>query len=136
MAKYKLKALHKNRLLKLAKFLNGQVPTALFRMRAYMYPDSKGHIHKKASLECGTPACALGWATMLFKPLYYSERWEQVRYRGMRVQGFDFDLVFHRVNKDFFGLDALDGSLLFGGRVERTPKREAALIEQMVARRS
>lgn len=139
--KFKLAKKYQNRLLKLAKFLREQVPPSLLYMRQFMMPDKNGHVHERASIECGTPACAMGWATAVFPELVYNDNDSSVIVKGSRDYNsayafFGFGLA---VANDYSEDDEESQNIaeqLFGGDVQRTPKQEAALIERTVKRLS
>lgn len=137
----KLKAIHKRRLLKLAKFLREKVAPAdsrldyhngiyfrLFDMSVYLVSGDydKPDVYR-ASIECGTPACAAGWATAVFQELTYSPRHKHfhINYKCQRDN-------FHAITR-FFGIGESTHALLFG-TTQRTPREEARLIEQTVKR--
>jgi len=132
----KLKKIHKQRLLKLARFLRNQVAKredkfeiTLYDHGNWMRADKNGHDHKKASLKCGTPACAIGWATAIF-PLYMNKR-DQIVKTGSRG-GSTIKTV-----KSFFGVDysEFEGGRLFFSGDYRTAEREANMIEDYVQTR-
>ena len=82
-----MEAVYRKRLLKLAKFLREKVPNRLLDMKVYLQADVRGHLHKRARIECKTPACALGWATAAFRELKYDCEDDMVVDRNGREAG-------------------------------------------------
>ena len=137
----KLKAIHKRRLLKLAKFLREKIAPVdgplgahsgiynLFDMSVYlMSGDYDAPPPTRASIECGTPACAAGWATAVFREFTYSQRHKHFHI-NYKCRHYDS----HETIMHFFGIGDSTAELLFG-IAKRTPKQEAQLIERTVER--
>ena len=112
----------KKRLLKLANFLEHKVPEARFNMRVWF----GGEKDKKFSQhECGTTACALGWATVVFpKDLQHSD-WDNPIHVASGRRGFNAAKIFFELSIEqvYFLFDASEGS----------PTDVAARIRRMVA---
>lgn len=99
--------------------------------------DNNGHFHKHANFECGTPACAAGWATHIFKELYFDNRPDHKHIHLKRnkcdlisFNGWEEDLQ-HIIK--FFDLTKEEATHLF--RTDdpfRTPLQEAQVIERLV----
>lgn len=114
------------RLLTLAYFLKTRVSVKNFNMESWgentdgTRPDLKKH-------QCGTTACALGWASEVFpKEFYFDGDGSFNCTRGGLVGG----------TCEFFGVSSDcrndEWEYLFGADNVRTPKEEAAVIEEFV----
>lgn len=130
-----MKAIHRKRLLKLAAFLAGPVARAAKRNKAKKLNMSwfanKPVIGLTKKL-CGTSACALGWATLVFpKALKLQEC-------GTRACVFMDDGIHHptakHIGESFFGLDAERSALAFGS-TNRTIPQEVAILRKLAAGR-
>lgn len=129
------------RLLTLAWFLRTKVPRKRFEMCSYaevgvrlLNVGSVGHmeVFEKKPANCGTSACALGWATAVFPSKF--ALLEDVDGRNFNItvdvrtkKAAEYDG--HIVAK-FFGLDEYECSFAFGP-TERTPKQEAKILENL-----
>ena len=143
----KLKKIHKQRLLKLAKFLRTKAVVLdgspgkhnLFDMFQWLQPDKKGHMHRRASLSCGTPACAAGWATAIFPELIYNLNHRHIHMRGEKCTRPHRVAFYDHIAK-FFGLDdprkkvSLERSAVYKlfGPAFHAAEKEADLIERFV----
>lgn len=104
-----------SRLLTLAWFLKTEVPACQFDLNYFV------NTTPKKIGECGTTACALGWC-----PTVFPGQWEW--YAGVAPRPLRETVT------EFFGIDPKDWSRLFSSRHTRTPKQEARVIEQLVAK--
>ena len=134
----KLKPIHKRRLLKLARFLRTEVAKReadgdldLFDMFEWLRHDRNGHMHRRASLSCGTPACAAGWATAIFPELTYSIAHQHIHLRGEKCSR-PWAVGFYDHIAKFFGLGRSVYQLF--EPVHRAAEEEADLIERFVKR--
>lgn len=119
--------IYDKRLLKLAAFLRTKVPKGLLKMGEWMDEDPKGHHHRHANLKCGTPACAAGWATAVFRELVYDWGTYEITYR-------DNDSTADAIAEFFQYSWGHDSYNIFGAD-QRTPQEEADLIEKYVNER-
>ena len=128
------------RLLTLAWFLRS-VPPEHFDLRTY------AHQHKRratweigsrldvlaATTECGTTACALGWATVLFPDKLQLRVMEDCC--GEPDPALYVDGIWSAYCKeavcDYFGLTELEACSAFGPDNCRTPREEAAFLEEI-----
>ena len=107
-----MKHFHRNRLNKLADFLETEVPRKHFDMRTWRTGDYRAR-------ECGSAACAMGWAVELFP-----------RNLGWDSFGDPLDKATGRdgmgAAEAFFGLSPGEADSLFiSRRGHRTPKQVA-----------
>ena len=121
------------RLLKLADFIEEVVPENRFDMHHFLgtnddFPEEDIH-PDQLEAECGTSACAAGWATLLFKKEGlklaqepYGQMWNPA---FEEYEGYDALSI-------FFNIDITDASCIFGSN-PRTTKEEADLIRRYVA---
>lgn len=111
----------RKRLAKLADFLDTKVPRKRFVMSNFFRPQGSFWGDSEAPLslsaECGTSACALGWATVCFPRTHPTVREET---------GFT-------VAREVFGVSTDDANDLFYGP-EVTPKQKAKEIRRYLAR--
>jgi hypothetical protein len=141
-----MKAIYKKRLLTLAKFLR-TVPKKRFYMGTWATDGFCGKANEPAHNECGTAACAAGWACTIpsFKRAGFrlgeSEYWGDKSncpvYRGME----EWDAI-----RAFFGLPAqlyeelkyesltkgMPEDYLFGSHNPNSPVQAAARIERYI----
>jgi hypothetical protein len=133
---------HKRRLLKLADFLENTVaklPRKRFRMQDWAV-DLKGealphYSHPDPTPDCNTAACALGWATAVFKDLVLIVREDSQQYAYVVTKKHGaFGPSGEDLAVDFFGLDGhWDFEYLFGPEHGyRTAKQEARIIRRYV----
>lgn len=148
----KLKKIHKQRLLKLAKFLREVVASVdenanefarpIFEMDDWLRRDSNHHQHRRASIKCGTTACAAGWATAVFPELYFSIPHGHIHMAGEKCTNPNETAYYDHVAK-FFGLDPPSSGdctrdishpifYLFGTSEQRSALSEATVIEKFV----
>lgn len=113
-----------SRLLTLAYFLKTRVDPAKFDMRSYCNPDDD-------LTSCGTTACAMGWATVVFPEQFELRGDDVVCHDGLRIGEIEF---FGLARDESFSPGG-DWDHLFGGRHARTPKQEAKVIEDFVAKK-
>jgi len=124
-----MKRIHRERLQKLARFLK-TIPEELFDMTHWMELDKNGHMHRKASIKCGTPACAMGWATSIFPELYYESEWAEIKIKG-HTYSSSLSQRSLETAKVFFGVSNAGFRKLFSGIHEnRTVKQEIEVIER------
>lgn len=117
------------RLLTLAYYLKTEVPTVHFRMDAY-FEIGDPRRSEQDNLEqhvCGTTACALGWATVVF-PKYWG--WQDY----LPIYKPEPSLYRIEACEDFFGIgeDGRGWTHIFGAINRRTPQQEAKVIEEYV----
>jgi len=125
-----MKQKHINRLLKLANFLEKKIPKRYFDMSMFLGEGEDGRFYRHANISCGTPGCALGWATAIFKDLCFDIDTENIINR--RKPWLDQDSW--TTARDFFGIDdQCNIQHLFGPR-SRTAKQEAKVIKDFVRR--
>lgn len=125
--------MNKERLLKLADYLE-TVPPEKFDMGTWITGEEiPGKSDEGNLLECGSAGCALGWATMV----------PEFREAGLFFHRTSIVFCEHdsfRAAEAFFGLDSHDSQLIFssleypGGRSE--PSEVSARIRDLVAVRS
>ena len=120
------------RLLRLADFLEFRVPAPKFDMRTWLTVGGKPD---ELYEECGTSACAAGWACALFKDEGLVFEWgpglEDGQKWYMPAYG---ELGGSMALEEFFGISYRVSIDLFG-TTERTPAQEAALIRKYVSKR-
>jgi hypothetical protein len=139
LVKYRLKAVFRRRLLKLAKFLRTVKPER-FDMGTWVGGDWDG----KPDLSCGTRACAMGWATTIpeFRALGL-----RLGRRGTSAEGLPVFPVLKGERgstwatcaEKIFGLNQGEASYLFipgWGDTPNTPKAEARRIEHFANRKA
>ncbi len=124
-----MNAAQEGRLLQLAEFLRTQVKEEEFDLRYF----ATGHLAAGAGHSmCGTTACALGWASVVWPEtfsLYMASPTNgRLVCRGERI-GVDALCI-----QDFFGLDRSDCVYAFGSGHHRTRKEEAVVLELLVQR--
>ncbi len=125
-----MKAIHRKRLLKLAAFLAGPVARAAKRNKAkklnmrLFASDSKIGLSKA---ECGTSACALGWATLVFPRVF--SLYDSSIAVGVKMHGTPCGL-FGAGN--FFGLNSDESEHAFGPW-RRTIPQEVAILRKLAA---
>jgi len=128
------------RLLTLAWFLKTQVPRQHFDMGSYVAgPNLKTDpalpdLHEPV---CGTSACALGWATVVF-PRQFMLRaegynpalggWIRYLYSPDSNDSLDFESDYVQ---EFFGLNFAECRVAFDAEHVRTPKQEAKVLEDL-----
>lgn len=114
--------MNKDRLLKLADFLEKQVPADKFAMHSW-YKPSPSNFNKNWSASdiealggCGTSACALGWATAIpeFKDAGLVLSWIPLRFCGghftVRYKEYEaFDAA-----SEFFDIGSMHAEFIFG----------------------
>ncbi len=122
------------RYLTLAWFLRTQVPRKHFDMGYYCKTKDNKSVDLR-NPSCGTSACALGWCTVV-----WPKRFKLVRAnnnfcsQGLLVVLDGAKCDFNNPNLlllNFFGGAESDFEYVFGPHT-RTPKQEAAVIEQLV----
>lgn len=127
-----------SRLLTLAYFLKTKVPRRQFDMSSISQADvgcNPANIH-----ECGTSACGLGWATVVFPDLLQLGE-STITHHGHRYCGLETADGCASSEYDpyvwgLFGIsDDSEAYHLFGGGNVRTPKQEAKVIEDFVAKK-
>lgn len=126
------------RLLTLAHFLKTEVKPSEFDLGSYCktYSASTPNL---IDHPCGTTACALGWCTAVFPDRFGLKDGDNVdllthaRYCGIR---FNRRMTYwgDRRVREFFGVSMDEFELLFDATRVRTPKQEAKVIEQLVAK--
>lgn len=107
------------RLLKLANFLEQEVPKHKFDMAIFVSETDEGHWPKEAG-HCGTTACAGGWATAV--PAF--------RKRGLKLSGGTItynNLSDYSALSEFFDLSHRQTEYLFGGDA-RSLKEEVRVL--------
>ena len=130
-----MKAIHRKRLLKLADFLAGPVARAAKRNKARKL-DMENYASSTEiglrKVDCGTSACALGWATkvwprvfQLFKPDFADDAEVWLSMDGYSCSGPE------QVGK-FFGLDYDESEYAFGP-TRRSIPQEVAILRKLAA---
>lgn len=122
--------MERERLLRLAEFLEKSVPVSQFNMGIF-----GGGCDKYTSLgDCGTSACACGWATVLFEQDGFKLDAESLQDGDFLItyrDRFEWDAI-----EEFFGLDAEEAESLFmdaSYNVKRpTPAQVAAHIREFI----
>jgi hypothetical protein len=129
------------RLLTLAWFLRTQVEAERFSMRTMCTCVLKSGARRDISPQCGTTACALGWATHIWPETF------SLRARGLVSPGESTALDLCAVEDgvaigttnrrvlNFFGLDVYEADWAFGGQHIRTPVQEAEVLEALARKR-
>ena len=114
-----MKAIHRERLKKLADYLLNKVPANKFDMSLYRIGTDREHI-------CGTAGCALGWAPAIMAPSTF------LRYRS---EFEDVDDLFTNISTKYFGIEGWryegDWAYIFSGNwcsIDNTPQGAAARI--------
>lgn len=117
------------RLLTLAYFLKTEVPSKQFNMKWYGRREPE---QKPVCLgECGTSACALGWATEVFPEVFRME-WPGGLLAVVCMCGVPWAVTWESPEVwKFFGVDCEESLRLFG-RVLSTPEQKAKQIEALV----
>ena len=111
------------RLLTLAYYLKTEVSKDKFYMRSYC----SGNPSELLDNSCGTSACALGWASVVFP-----QRFSLFHGRLMLSAGLKYEIGYYgNTVCRYFGLSSDEASWLFGP-FTRTPKEEARMIEKLV----
>lgn len=135
-----------DRLLKLASFLRTEVPPDKFDMKWFTNARGDGICLQ----DCGTTACALGWATVVFPgEFHFDGHCGTIRHKGMNdTRTVIYSGKFFGVSTDFGSCesdcefseyddenedDYSEWSYLFGDYHIRTPAEEADIIENFVA---
>lgn len=113
------------RLLTLAHFLKTEVEPLEFDMGHYTEGELPHGKHKGSQLDCGSSACALGWATVVFPETFW---FESSLHWGTLL---NVDYCDH-TTRSFFGLVEDEPYYLFGENHRRTPEQEAKVIEDFV----
>ena len=136
-----MKLIYRRRLLKLAKFLRKKVAPLsekltpdgyrIFSMNNYLTSLPDGSCPERASLDCGTSACAAGWATAVFNAVTYHDNHGHFhidrRCPGGRQTAMGSIGLFFGIRS---GVDRVD---LFGA-TPRDAMQEAYIIEEFVKR--
>lgn len=130
--------IYANRLLKLADYLDTKVPAKAFNMETWLDrapedQDVKNPLpHALKEPNCGTTACALGWAVNVFPRTLTFTRWDDVVFRDEE----ESEEVYSRDTiRRFFGIEddeAID-RLFYGDQC--TPKQKARQIRKFVKER-
>lgn len=130
-----MQEIHKERLLKLADFLE-TVPESKFDLTSFVsFPDNAPEIctdekateffvNKLTDHTCGTTACALGYCPLAFPGEWVFDHWGLPHEVGCQNS---------RNGHDFFGILRPQWAYLFDGDNERTPAEEVAVIREFVA---
>ena len=134
-----MKTIHRKRLLKLAAFLAGPVARAAKRNKARKF--NLDHYANSVNLglrknECGTSACALGWATQVFPRTFrLGKELKDLngdKYCGLRMNG----KYLHDPEdaRDFFGLSYNEAYKAFSAEFsQRTIPQEVAILRKLAA---
>lgn len=105
--------------------------------------------HKQVKeITCGTSACALGWATVVFPEVMRLGSWDEtmsddegnateeeghVEFK-MGEDGWEWVDGYSPHIHDFFGITAEEGGDLFHDSLDATPKQKAKQIEDLVSK--
>jgi hypothetical protein len=140
-----MKKLHKDRLLKLAKFLREKVPDEHFDLDSFINTGDYSYdrhlkdlpeIAKGKQRGCGTTACAVGWCPAVF-PRYWEWQTEMYSEYGVRLKDSAHSSPFGDA-EEFFDLSSTECNYLFDPYYypeRRIGKEEVARrIEQFVKR--
>jgi hypothetical protein len=137
-----MKAIYKKRLLTLAKFLR-TVPKKRFKMWTWATGDFCGKKNEPKHNECGTAACAMGWACTI--PSFrraglklIDADWSIADNKPQRIPTYEDKIEFEAA-EEFFGLPANGrirgryvASYLFGGHNKNSPIQAANRIENYI----
>ena len=130
-----MNAIHRKRLLKLADFLAGPVARAAKRNKARKFDLSLYASSPKIGLtrnKCGTSACALGWASVVFPRTFKIGEEFLPGECAMIMDGKE--LSEPEDAKDFFGLTHEEAHKAFSADFERrTIPQEVAVLLKLAA---
>jgi hypothetical protein len=136
-----MKAIYKKRLLTLAKFLR-TVPKKRFNMGYWAAGKFCGKVNEAKHNQCGTAACAMGWACTIpafrraglkLKESLYDDDFAMPVYKGKT----EFDAAIKFFGLQEYGVVPRTGgrfvaSFLFGGHNVNSPSRAAKRIERYI----
>jgi hypothetical protein len=136
-----MKAIYKKRLLTLAKFLR-TVPKKRFKMWTWATGDFCGKVKEPEHNECGTAACAIGWACTIpsFRRagLKLTDAEWSIKDKPHKIPVYEEKEEFEAA-EEFFGLPAhgrIKGrfvvTYLFGGHNKNSPIQAAKRIENYI----
>ncbi len=125
-----MNAIEEKRLRKLEHYLRTSVPKPRFRMRQWFTGTFCGRRDEHLHNECGTSACALGWATIIFKRSGLRRlhtEWDQpITYKGH---------YYFRAAEAFFGITPSESIYIFGAPNANCPIKAADRIARVIKRR-
>ena len=131
--RFSMNKIQAGRLLTLAYFLKTEVPPELFDMYSYCSRRLSGLGFPKEHLgECGTTACALGWATVVFPQKFRFGPTGGIVPIGPDNPSNTPIRYSYEPYQKFFGISAEEAEQLFASCHNRSPLEEAAVIEELV----
>lgn len=120
------------RLMTLARFLR-KVPAQRFQMTSYYRGKFCGRLEELRHNECGSSACALGWATFIPAFKKAGLRFERDSSEQPSVPVYENNYGV-RAGEIFFRIDYDSADLLFGGSLPDDPNIVADAIEKVAGK--